>query len=403
VSSADVLRQLAAADVAQAATDGAAALDQAAQLEATIAGLQASLDAAAAQLAAIRPELYTVRPGDTLSGIAKDQAIVGGDWHSIVTWNGLASTTIRPGQSLLLLVTSAPDPQPQPTPAARFPGDPGPGKLVVGAIVSGHAGDADAWEKATGAKLGEHRVYYRAGIGDLAGPALAFIDAEHTAGRMPVVSIKPGLWADVAAGKFDAQLAAFAKAVESRAKPVKLIVNHEPQNDLTGLPKGGQLGTAADFRAAQARVRKAIGTGLQRLSFGGSLMAYGWTSQGVGKFGSVDDWFPGPGVWDWCGIDQYAQQSGAPIDDAKFKAATASMAKWGVPPAITELGIRSSDPQGPAKLAALIDKAVAAGYVAVDWYDSDNNSTQNGWVLTGPLLAAFVALCQDPRAVRPAA
>lgn len=312
-------------------------------------------------------------------------------WQAKLT---AANATITDLQAKLAALQPKPAPQ-----ITRFPGDPGPGKIVVGAIVSGGAGNADTWEKTTGAKLGAHRTYYNNGVADIAptGPALAYCKTEHAAGRIPQVSFKLGRWADIAAGKYDTQLKAFRDAIEALGKPVDVMFQHEPQNDL------GSLGTATEFVAAQERIRAAIGTGLKRLSFGGSLMCYGWTAQGASKFGPVDAWFPKPGTWDWCGGDQYAQTSGAPIDDGKLAGFIASCTKHEVLPAITELGIRSADPTGPAKLKALFDKLVAAGFVKVDWYNSNNNSTGDGWVLTGPLLEQFVALCKDPRAARPAA
>jgi len=293
--------------------------------------------------------------------------------------------------------TPAPSPSPSPVsppaPSARFPGDPGPGRIVVGAIVSGGAGDADGFEKATGAKLGVHRAYWNNGISDLApnGPAMSYIRAEQAAGRIPHVSVKLN-WQQTAAGAYDTQLRAFRDAVEALPKPVWLTVNHEPEND--GQP-------AAAFVAEQRHIRKVIGTGLHRLAFIGSLMAYDWATAS-GR--TPDTWFPGPGVWDACGLDQYAQKAGGPIDDAKFEAALVSLKKWGCVPAITELGIRVADPQAAAKAKALFEKLIADGFATVQWFDSDNNSTGAGWVLTpGPLRDEFVAMLEDQRAAHPAA
>lgn len=300
-------------------------------------------------------------------------------------------------QATIAELEAEPHPAPTPQPTTRFPGDPGTGKIVVGAIVSGHAGNADAWEKTNGCKLGAHRAYWSKGIADFAptGPIIAYCKTEHAAGRLPMVSGKLD-WTQTTAGAYDKQLAAFRDAVEALGKPVDVIVNHEPEND--GQP-------AAAYTAEQRHIRDVFGRSLTCLSFGGSLMAYDW-AKASGR--TPGDWWPGNAsdgkpAWDWAGIDQYAQTAGNPIEDDKFKAALVSLKAWGVPPCFTELGIRVADAGGPAKLAQLFDDAIAARFVKFIYFDSDNNSTGVGWVLTGPLLAAFVKLCKDPRAVRPAA
>lgn len=339
-----------------------AAADEGQRLEATVSGMQAALDAAAAQ--------HTTDE-QTIAAQAAEIAALEAEVN--------------------------PQPQPNPQPAARFPGDPGSGKIVVGAIVSGGGGTADAFEQANHTKLGAHRQYWSAGISDLAagGTVRKYIVAEHAAGRLPIVSIKLD-WTQTVAGAYDAAIADFRTWVETLAKVVILIVNHEPEND--GQP-------APLYRQEQQHVRNVIGRGLKRLAFYGSLMGYDWAAAS-GR--TPDDWFPGNAAdgqptWDACGVDQYAQTSGNPIEDAKFQGAVASLKKWGVPPAWTELGVRASDPAAGSKLAQLYADSIGLGFVLFCYYDSTNNSTQNGWVLTGAELTAFVALCNDPRSVRPAA
>lgn len=107
------LDQLAAIpDLQAAATAGAKAIGDVPRLE-------AARDLLTSQLAAARdrPTRHTVQPGDNLTRIADRYGLV---WQTLQEWNGLPSTTIRPGQVLNLFAPSTtpiPVPTPVPTPA----------------------------------------------------------------------------------------------------------------------------------------------------------------------------------------------------------------------------------------------------------------------------------------------
>lgn len=274
-------------------------------------------------------------------------------------------------------------------PVARFPGDLGPGRVRLG-VATANSNVARVIEHETAAKRPlARRTYYQPsdGVAPILpnGAARLRIQEDHKAGRIPVISIRPGSFAEIAAGKFDLELTAFRAWCEAQPLPVHLLVWHEPEN------KGM---SPVDFCAAQTRVRRAIGTGLKRLSFGGSLMTYTWNPVSNRK---PDEWFPGPGVWDWTGGDHYAQKAGTTIFSPNWYAFLASCKKWQTIPAVTELGIRSSDPDAAKRLRDFYEAAVVDGVAFILYYDSDVNSTQDGWILTGPQHDEWHALMADPR------
>lgn len=282
--------------------------------------------------------------------------------------------------------------------SAAFPGDPGTGKVMLG--VAGT--DISGLEKATATKLA-HRIYFHKGISDLAvpnGPVARAIRAEQAAGRIPVVSEKTGI-AATATGRYDTQLKAFFAWADALPKTTFVIIHHEPENDAKGLGAAAQHTLAAEFRAAQQHVRSALNAATgghpRHVSFGGSLMTYSLSAQGRARFAPIDEFYPGPGVWDWVGWDHYNDKPLRPLQDAEWKAALATSARWHLRPAVTELGVRREDPQGSSKLAAFYRNAVILRLPFVLYYDSDLNSTGTGWTLAGTERSTWQSLMKSPR------
>jgi LysM repeat protein len=404
----DLLRQIAGAPAQLAMQAGAVALDDNPRLLATIAGLEHSLEVALARIAELErvtPLTHTVVAGDTLTKIGAKYGI---DWHLIQQWNRLTSTTLRVGQVLRL---TAPDPAHD---EPRFPGDPGVGRILLGVATHGGAlGRVTEHENAVHKRLVRRR-YWNDGVGDLNAAVRFGITDDHRAGRIPCVSIKPGPFGTIASSSAaqDA-LRSFVVWAERQPLPIFFVVDHEPENNLKGQPADAQHAGASKFRADQQKIREIITEVTagkpHRISFGGSLMGWNWAAAAHAGPEPIlalpDEWFPGAGVWDWCGLDQYAQKSGTTILDTKWKGAVTSLARWGVPLAVTELGIRSADPAAGRRLKDFIEAAIAAGSVMVLYYDSDSNSTGEGWVLDdrGGQLSAWRDLFADPRIANPAA
>lgn len=369
MSDADTLRMLTAANVHLAAQAGADALDDNPRLRATIAGLETALEAAKANARPDVPDTYQVQAGDTLLKIGRAFLV---QVHDIKAWNRLDpdSDTIHPGQVLHLT-----GPAPEPAPAPRFPGDPGPGRIHLGASIAGNGSPA-AHEQATGRPLPIRRRFYRADQWQPTGALVAACREDHTAGRIPWVSFKTP-WADTAAGKLDAQLDALFTALAALGGPVWLIVNHEPEND---------GGNPADYRAQQQRIRARLDASPARnVSLGGCLMTWTWDDRS-GR--TPADWLPQPGTWDWLGADHYTD-TGAAWDRPAWRRFLAAADRMGVPGAVPEFGFRRDDPQGADKMRTFHAAMLAAGVVAASYFDSNLNSTGTGWTLDGPGLVEF--------------
>ena len=274
-------------------------------------------------------------------------------------------------------------------PKPRFPGDIGLGRIRLGAVTATFARHIEH-EVTSGRMLGR-RTYYRPqdGINPIlpGGLARTRILEDQKAGRESHISLKPGLFRETAIGRFDLELQAFARWTETAlAFPIKLTVNHEPEND-------GQ--SPVDFCAAQARVRKAIGSP-SKLSFGGSLMTYSW-DPASGR--NPDEWFPGPDVWEWTAGDHYAEKAGTSLLSSKWDGFLASCRKWGTVPAVAELGIRAADPDASGRLLDFYEDCIDNGVAFIYYYDSAVNSSGLGWVLEGPGHDRWHGLMRDPRSV----
>jgi hypothetical protein len=299
----------------------------------------------------------------------------------------------------------APPPTPQPT---SFPGDPGPGKLILGAATDGN-GDPGPLEQLGGKKLARRR-YWNGGIADFAvpnGPIARAILEDHAAGRIPVPSGKPGI-ADTAAGRYDAQLQTFFAWCLKQPKDIVVFVHHEPENDQVKQPAAVQHQLAADFRGCQQKVRAALtaatsasGKPNRTVAFGGSLMTYSLSAQGKAKFAPIDEFYPGTGVWDFVGWDHYNEIPANPLEDAVWAEAVVTTKRWGGRLAVAELGVRPEDPAGAAKLKAFYERLISLDAAFCLYYDSAVNSSGTGWKLGGATRDAWAALMKDPRSVNP--
>ncbi|HQR26670.1 MAG TPA: hypothetical protein PLP61_06475 [Nocardioides sp.] len=117
------------------------------------------------------------------------------------------------------------------TPAdpGRFPGDPGPGRLYLGASL-GSLEPAAARPDLGGAAMSMTRRFYRADQVPLMAEAAR---GDVSAGILPFVSSKlPGSWAAVARGEYDAWLDDVLGTLADVDAPVLLALHHEPENDV---------------------------------------------------------------------------------------------------------------------------------------------------------------------------
>jgi hypothetical protein len=285
----------------------------------------------------------------------------------------------------------------------NFPGDPGPGKMIVGCAASGVVGNVAAIEKQAGEPCA-YRQYWNDGIIDFrpTGPIVVASKRDHIAHRVPVLSGKPGI-ADLAKHMYRTELVAFFKALNALKKLTVIIIHHEPENDGLG---------GAPFAESQRWVRQcldeATAGGRCYVMFIGSLMTYTWTPEGTKKHGNPDTYNPGKRadgrhVWDACGLDDYRPKTSDPAIMMKFRDAVASLMSWGVRGAITEWGVRPEDMLGDEKLSTIFEECFDLNFVMFLYYHSKVNSTGTGWELNNDngTMPQFINMLQDARTVQP--
>jgi beta-mannanase len=159
------------------------------------------------------------------------------------------------------------------------------------------------WERASGRTSTIFHTYHR---GDEKFPTASEIamtrDAAHPRVLLLNWRVEYGSkWADVAAGKLDARIDAFAARVKSTF-PDKffLVLNHEPEDDVK--PAAGSGMTAKDFAASYRHVTlrlraKGVTNAISVVAYMGNekWMAKSWWK----------DLYPGDDVVDWVGLDSY--------------------------------------------------------------------------------------------------
>ena len=101
-------------------------------------------------------------------------------------------------------------------------------------------------------------------------------------------------WADVADGRYDADIDAKAVAIKAFEAPAFFVFNHEPENQV------GQAGTEQDFIDAYRHVHdRFVADGVANLSYALVLMAYTF------RIGQADLYYPGGKYVDVIGADGY--------------------------------------------------------------------------------------------------
>ncbi|HEX5116473.1 MAG TPA: DNRLRE domain-containing protein [Pseudonocardiaceae bacterium] len=325
------------------------------------------------------------------------------------------NTAGKPGPRLVLTVTHQ-----APTATARFPGDPGPGKVWLG------LNDVPAYAAVQShlpAPLGIRRVYNGNNWG-VPKKAVANAIANH---EIPFASWKlaPYTVSTVPQSAIDtvcADLKSFAP------HPIWATVYHEPEDNLTTAAQ------AADYRALfRNTVHTCDAMGVTNVawteptlqapfSFGtasGRNPAW-WEPDWKGtNTGTAADWYTGADrVIDILSIDVYIplintdkwQLLSTTIATVKNRWTALGMPLAGRPWAVGELGVKSdvqdSDlTKGPSAMQDAYDTAVSNGFVGIGWWTTGGDS-----FCDGPVPASdpnclreqkLAALDGDPRTAHP--
>jgi hypothetical protein len=231
---------------------------------------------------------------------------------------------------------------------ARFPGDPGIGKLYYGLNTAG--GDPSGREAFFGHRVGCYRSYFRA---DQADYMVAICKRDLAAGRQPMVSIaNPGTWDAVSKGTYDASwLRPLMSKLATVPGPVWLCIHHEPYFD---------IGPGQDDATYRAMYRHAAIYKPSNVAFMPilGLVSYDKTEHGsqtnIAKWYALDvidivgadtynHWWKGSRYWVW----RSAATTFAFFDE---------LAKMGKPIALNEYGTRT-DPNQPGRAATWMAQA----------------------------------------------
>ena len=283
------------------------------------------------------------------------------------------------------------DPLPPYTPpAARFPGDPGPGKMYYGLALNLVEETPEAFVSRTGAKLGMYRRYFQ-GTGGVPGLA-ALCTQDILADRIPWVSFKTPQWVagagngwlETANGTNDAWLISMRDAIATVPGPVMWTIHHEPRKD----------GPAADFVAMHEHAAP-IMQQAPNLCHTTILNGYAFDPHGD----------PDPKIWytpsvNLIGYDQYngwwaydhitVGVNGASVVYQVWKSLAdwivpaKVIQSWGKPTAIAEWGVHHPWLEPGKDVQFMVDAynaALAAGCASLCWFNTDLNTPMGHFLM----------------------
>ena len=179
-----------------------------------------------------------------------------------------------------------------------------PGRVYLG--VSG-PGSTDAVEQRVGA-LGARRTFYTWTQVDR---EVQQARSDHAADRLPWLSFKPpggaGTWKDIAAGRYDADLAKRATAYAGLALPLVVTFHHEPTNDSSD---------GAAWGAAYNRIYDVMNGSADLAHVAFSPIIGDWAFNQKNKAIDPAGWLTSSVLQrtDLLGIDCYQNRSGAAFD-----------------------------------------------------------------------------------------
>lgn len=204
------------------------------------------------------------------------------------------------------------------------------------------------------------------------------------AGVRSFVSWKPpgGDHRGAAAGRYDAEIAAWARSVPWTG--VYATSFHEPENDMS----------AEEFVALQRRLYTVVKAANPSIRWGPVYMAYWWDpSEPDHWVGDPQRWWPGDGYADFAGLDWYGPDPQPMTASRTFRTWYEAMESTGVPLFITEYGqyaVREGerpDPAGQRARAEAIrsDAAWIAEHPRIRmWLYWQGTGAQGDWRISDP-------------------
>lgn len=230
--------------------------------------------------------------------------------------------------------------------ARRFPGDPNPRvskKAYWGASELENTTYKTRFEDPTSTSMSTVRRFWSSWGQRDALPTKA--KADIAANRLPMYSIKPVGWAEMASGSRDGEIDSLLRGLDAAGGPVWLIVHHEPDGGgaKVGPKAEDDVGGAAAWVKMQQKIRarmNAVGTKNVALmaamtgGFGGDLHQ------------PKDNWWA-DNTFDAFLLDHYMNDLDKPVAEHSYWARFAAWADAKkIPYGTAELGIRSGDAEG---------------------------------------------------------
>jgi len=269
-------------------------------------------------------------------------------------------------------------------PTARFYGDPGPGRLYVGASAPA-AATLSALETSGGGKKLGVRVKFE---NTPSASEAAAINAELQTGRLPWWSYKPDGGYQGLAGSSTkqatvrSQIRSLMNALVTTAGPVFLTFNHEPENDGGGTD--AQL--IADWaKMQQIAVEERNASGATKVTVVANLQSFTFLGSGQGR--DWQGWLAAAAVCDIVGVNRYRQENTSESDalaGPEFVGVLDRLDTVGKPMAFRELGIdrRLGTTVWANNWNAMINLVKTRNVVAISYFDSDPASEpDNTWVM----------------------
>lgn len=293
------------------------------------------------------------------------------------TWTGTDSTGTTVAGSGTIETTSG----------ARFPGDPGPGRLYLGASSSFQPSSLTALEAAIGKPLGVRPKFYTDLTTSELNSLMSQVDSDSALGRIPWVSGKPtGSYMTLATSAskrtaYRAQLTTLMQRLKANGKLVWVTMNHEPENDDSTRT---QAQLVADWAVAQqilAEERDAAGA--DRVVLVANLMSFTF-QDGSGR--PWQDWAAASTPADVVGFNRYREQGDnrpiagtaltQPIDRLRSVVGD-------VPVAIREFGIdrRHGEALWISEFQSFVATCRTYGIVGASYFNNDVASEDAQWYM----------------------
>jgi hypothetical protein len=276
---------------------------------------------------------------------------------------------------------------------ARFPGDPGRGKLYYGAAIDPSLSWADL-ERRLGGHLTTRRSYFLAH--ELDG-MVRKVRQDHQARRLPIVSTKvPGTWHSVASGRHDAWLHRMLRRLHRTGAPVLLSLHHEPEDDAG--PSGMH---PSHWVGMHTRALHMASSTAPNVTITPILMA--WTFSPYNRSDERAWLVPQAKVFAIDNYNDWSPTNGAKWTSFRDRLMMAKPYAQGRPIIIPEYGVHT-DPTDPGRAGRWMRRAFECAtnhnVVAMSYFDSSLHSRFGSWILDAERTRAMAHNLQRPEVAR---